>query len=39
MKDSKPLNSDVTVYFAVYGVNAVFDKEGVHHEEEKMMET
>ena len=31
MKDSKSLNRDVTETLVVYGINAVFNNEGVHH--------
>ena len=31
MEDSKSLNRDVTETLVVYGINAVFNNEGVHH--------
>ena len=34
MKDGKSLNRNVTETLVVYGIYAVFDKNGIHHEEE-----
>ena len=39
IKYSKSLNRDVTETFSVYGINAVLNKEVVHHKGKIMLET
>ena len=39
MEDGESLDRDVRYTLAVYGINAMFDKVGVHLEEERMLRT